>query len=302
MSAGTMPGEAPGTTTPDAEPDPEAGTELVTEPVTGPAPEALSEAPPVAPPKDRRVLRAVLRWTAAVVVFGALAGATAYGVTEQKRTDLPGLATASDGRWDYPELVRPPLPKGSPGPFDQVNAAQAHYADPRALVIEAPRGARPDAGLKTDDGWVPTSAYLAQYAKEDRHDLGQDLTDSGLRHIAGRGWTMPDGTRTRVFLLHFGTGAAATAFTDRMASGYTPVRPLAGAADSELDESFPDAAHAKPVTLYAYDELRPRGAEHVRSAYLVAGDTVALIAQSRKGKTPAVPFRQTVALQSQLLS
>ncbi|MGW6397415.1 hypothetical protein [Streptomyces sp. NPDC055134] len=40
----------------------------------------------------------------------------------------------------------------------------------------------------------------------------------------------------------------------------------------------------------------------MRSAYLVAGDTVALIVQSRKGyTTPAVPFRQTVALQSQLL-
>ncbi|MGW6397416.1 hypothetical protein [Streptomyces sp. NPDC055134] len=63
--------------------------------------------------------------------------------------------------------------KSSPGPFGRVNAKQAHYADPRALVIEAPRDARPDAGLKTDDGWVPTSVYLAQYAKEERHDLGR---------------------------------------------------------------------------------------------------------------------------------
>ncbi|MET7513148.1 hypothetical protein ABZS88_06660 [Streptomyces sp. NPDC005480] len=44
-----------------------------------------------------------------------------------------------------------------------------------------------------------------------------------------------------------------------------------------------------------------RGARHVRSAYLVAGDTVGLVVQSRKGTAPAVPFRQAVVLQSQLL-
>ncbi|MFI9777666.1 hypothetical protein ACIHCV_23630 [Streptomyces sp. NPDC051956] len=39
----------------------------------------------------------------------------------------------------------------------------------------------------------------------------------------------------------------------------------------------------------------------MRSAYLVAGDTVGLVVQSRKGTAPAVPFRQAVVLQSQLL-
>ncbi|MFE4252412.1 hypothetical protein ACFRU3_23460 [Streptomyces sp. NPDC056910] len=263
-------------------------------PVFPPTPEAPA-------PKDRRVLHAALRWASAVVVFGALAGATAYGVAEQRRADLPGLATASDGRWTYPELVRPPLPKGSPAPFAPANAAQAHYADPRALVIKAPDGAKPDPGVKTDDGWVPTSVYVAQYAKDERDDLGQDLVDSGLRHIAGRGWTMPDGTTTRVFLLHFGTGAAATEFADRLTGGITPSRSLAGAPDAELDESFPEDAHVKNVAPYVYDETRPRGVTHVRSAYLIAGDTVGLVVQSRQGTARAVPFQQTVVLQSQLL-
>ncbi|WP_329572566.1 hypothetical protein [Streptomyces sp. NBC_01361] len=271
----------------------------VTTPADMPEAEPATTVPPG--PKDRRVLRAALRWTSAVVVFGALAAATAYGVTEQRRTDLPGLATQSDGRWTYPELVRPPLPEGSPEPFASANAKQAHYADPRALVIEAPRGAKPDPAVKADDGWVSTSSYLAQYAKDERDELRQDLVDSGLRHIAGRAWTMPDRTTTRVFLLHFGTGAAATEFSDRLSHGMRPLA-LAGAPDAEFDESFPAKAHVKNVTSYVYDEARPRGAEHVRSAYLVAGDTVGLVVQSRKGTAPAVPFRQAVVLQSQLLS
>lgn len=270
---------------------------------TEPGSVAAPDFPPVtepAAPKDRRVARAVLRWTAAVV-FAALAGATAYGVTEQRRTDLPGLATASDGRWTYPELVRPALPEGSPAPFAPENRTQAHYADPRALVIKAPDGARPDPGMKTDDGWVPTSTYLAQYAKEERAELGEDLADSGLRHIAGRGWTMPDGTTARVFLLHFGTGAAATEFSDRLTRWSAPSRALAEAPDARADESFPEKAHVKNVSSHVYDEPQPRGATHVRSAYLVAGDTVGLIVQSRKGTAHAVPFQQTVTLQSQLL-
>lgn len=49
-------------------------------------------------------------------------------------------------------------------------------------------------------------------------------------------------------------------------------------------------------------ETKPYGAEQVREAYPSAGDTVALIVQSRKGGAKAVPFLQTITLQSQLLS
>jgi hypothetical protein len=39
----------------------------------------------------------------------------------------------------------------------------------------------------------------------------------------------------------------------------------------------------------AYDEAKPYGAGHVRHAHLAAGDTLALIVQSRKCDAPAVP-------------
>ncbi|GAA2410392.1 hypothetical protein GCM10010433_06430 [Streptomyces pulveraceus] len=52
-----------------------------------------------------------------------------------------------------------------------------------------------------------------------------------------------------------------------------------------------------------YDEVKPYGGARVRQGYVVAGDTLALVVQSREGKesTPGVPFHQTVILQNQLL-
>jgi hypothetical protein len=268
-----------------------------------PLPEHAPPPPPPTAPKDRRVLRAVLRWTAAVVVFAAAGAGTAYGITQMERTDVPGLATTSDGRWDYPELVKPPLPSGSPGPFAEDNKAGAHYADLRALLLPAPKGAKADASLRGTDGWLATKDYLAQYASaDDRKELGQKLTDRGLRHIAARGWTTQDGTRTRIYLLQFDTAAVADdLFSPGLISYDSPVYALRGAPDSAYYDGLTDATLAVNVKASAYTESKPYGAEQVRQAYLSAGDTVALVVQSRKGGAKAVPFQQTVTLQSQLL-
>ncbi|MFI1453198.1 hypothetical protein [Streptomyces roseus] len=40
-----------------------------------------------------------------------------------------------------------------------------------------------------------------------------ELEYEGLRQIAARGWTTPDGTRTRVYLLRFHAAASWTAST-----------------------------------------------------------------------------------------
>ncbi|MEU9333802.1 hypothetical protein AB0D49_11665 [Streptomyces sp. NPDC048290] len=253
--------------------------------------------------RERRVWRAVLRWTAAVTVFAAAGTATAYQITGMTRTDVPGLATASDGRWAYPELTRPPLPSGSPGPFAEDNPAGAQHADLRALVLPAPAGAVEDKALRGDDGWLPTEDYLAVYAGEaDREALGQTLTDTGLRHIAARGWTTPDGTRTRIYLLRFGTAEVVDVeiATDAVAF-VTPAYQPVGAHESEYDESFPERARVPDIERVAYAEPAPYGAEQVRQAYLAAGNVYAVIVQSRAGGVADVPFHQTVVLQSQLL-
>ncbi|MFE0510091.1 hypothetical protein [Streptomyces sp. NPDC058964] len=220
-----------------------------------------------------------------------------------ERTDVPGLATGSDGRWEYPELVKPPLPAGSPGPFAEANQAGAHYADLRELLLPAPKGAKADGALRGEDGWLAMKDFLAQYSKkEDRDELGQKLTDYGLRHVAARGWITRDGTRTRIYLLQFGTATATDKLLSSDLTVYDALPYTVRGADSYArDEKFPDAAELPDITLAPYAEAKPYGTEQVRLAYLAAGDTLGMIVQSRKGTALAVPFQQTVTLQSQLL-
>ncbi|MGC5564021.1 hypothetical protein ACPYPG_14410 [Streptomyces sp. FR-108] len=282
---------------PDAQPETQPQTETQRQPDTQTQPEAKAK-------KDRRVLRAALRWTAAVAVFAALGTASAYGVTRLDRTDVPGLETASDGRWDYPEISRPPLPAGSPGPFDESNRAGVHYADLRELVLPAPKGAKADPALRGEDGWLPAKTFLAEYVKDDREPFGQLLTDNGLRHITARGWTTPDGTHTRIYLLRFSTAAVVDElFVGKLTSYDIPRYELRGSPEmADGDDGFPVTSVVDGVERVIGDEAKPYGAEHVRQAYLGAADTVAVIVQSRKGTAEKVPFQQTVVLQSQLLS
>ncbi|MCX4575943.1 hypothetical protein OHB41_22660 [Streptomyces sp. NBC_01571] len=289
---------------PAAEPSVDPAAEPSVDPAAGPpaeAPAGVPAGPPVK--KDRRVLRAVLRWTAATVVFAAVGTSAAYGITRMERTDVPGLATESDGRWDYPEITMPPLPAGSPRPFDEANKAGTHYADLRGLVLPAPKGAKADTALRGEDGWLATKTFLAEYAsKDDRETIGQLLTDNGLRNIAARGWRTPDGTHTRIYLLHFGTAAVVDELgTTDLTSYNSPEYAMRGAAGMSRDQDYPARAGIDDVDRSPYAETKPYGAEQVREAYLEAGDTLAVIVQSRKGVTEAVPFQQTVALQSQLL-
>ncbi|MEW2117850.1 hypothetical protein AB0945_22215 [Streptomyces sp. NPDC005474] len=279
---------------------PENAVELSPAAGETPAPPRPAEPPVV---RNRRILPAVLRWTTAVAVFAAVGAATAYAITGMARTDVPGLATESDGRWTYPRLVKPPLPSGSPGPFAVGNVVGAHYADLRALVLPAPEGAREDKALRGSDGWLAAKDYLAEYqVKEERDELGQKLVDNGLRHIAARGWTTPDGIRTRIYLLQFDTAnVVETAFASDAVAFATPNYQVRGAAEVIYDEDFPETAAVSHVVRTAYVEEKPYGPEQVRQAYLAAGDVFAVILQSRAGTAEAVPFQQTVILQSQLL-
>jgi hypothetical protein len=217
------------------------------------------------------------------------------------RTDVPGLVTEPDGRWAYPELTKPPLPSGSPEPFADANTAGAHYADLRALLLPAPEGATEDKALRGSDGWLATKDFLAEYAQDERDDFRQQLTDNGLRHIAARGWTTDDGTHTRVYLLHFDTAAVGDELFTTVAGYNEPDHPLRGAETLASDDVFPGRAWIDDVPHSAYLEKEPYGAEQVRQAYLSAGDVLGVVIQSRKGAANAVPFQQTVVLQSQLL-
>ncbi|MEU6392898.1 hypothetical protein [Streptomyces sp. NPDC046939] len=265
-----------------------------------PQPATVPEPAPAPVRKDRRVLRAVLRWTAAVTVFAAVGAGAAYAVTQQDRGDLPGLATESDGRWEYPAIEKPPLPAGAPAAFAETNAREEHFADLRELILPAPKGATGDKALAGKDGWLPTADYLNAYEEDARSDLAQFLKDGGLRHVAARGWTMPDGTHTRIYLLRFQTGAFAREYAAHVSGNSSA---LLGAPSTEEDFSWTGdvGTPVQYTKLNVYEEVPPYDAEQVRQAYIQSGDLVALVVQSGKGSTPKVPFRQTVALQNQLL-
>ncbi|MER7515238.1 hypothetical protein [Streptomyces sp. NPDC126499] len=282
-------------------------TEQLTAPESAPEPLAETAPEPAAPPGDgrrrRRVLRAIARWTAAVIVCGGAGVGTAAALTSMERTDVPGLATESDGRWAYPRLSLPPLPEGSPRPYTLGNEGQVHHADPRRLLLPAPAGATVDAKA---DGRLTTSgdAVLAFFDKEARPGLEQTLADSTLRHVTTRSWTMPDGTRSTVHLLRFGSVAYAEAFKDELIASddgdATPEILPAGVQSAKLD-GYADDIDVADTMVYGYHEPEPYGPEQTRWAYIQAGDTLALVVHTRKGEALQVPFQQTVTLQNQLL-
>ncbi|MEU4181337.1 hypothetical protein [Streptomyces sp. NPDC026589] len=255
-----------------------------------------------APKPSRRALRAVARWTAAVLAFGTLGTGTAFGIASLERTEVPGLATESDGRWDYPKLSLPALPAGSPRPFGAGNPAEIHHADLRELLLPAPAGAVADK--KLPGGWVSTETFLDAYRQQDRSSVSQLLKDAVPRHIAARGWTMPDGTTSRIYLVRFNSTAFASRMLDDLNVGYSAGTPLDRTDTTEFDDTWGSDNDIENLSSFVFAEQAPFGAEHVRQAYTLAGDTLALVVHERAGKreTGRVPFQQTVILQNQLLA
>src|SRR6266702_4529433 len=84
----------------------------VTEPVEGQAEESSAEPveEAVEPLEPRR--RFPWRWVGAVVVALAVGTGCAFAVMTPQRTKLPGLKTASDGRYTFAPLRLPTLAPG----------------------------------------------------------------------------------------------------------------------------------------------------------------------------------------------
>ncbi|MEV7598979.1 hypothetical protein AB0O91_16500 [Kitasatospora sp. NPDC089797] len=113
------------------------------------APEESAESEEERAARRTRRRRAAVRWSCAALVFALAGTGTALAVTAPERTDLPGLATASDGRYTFPPLTLPPLPSGKAAPdlkdkgsghgADQGKGS--HQADLRQLLLPAPKEA-----------------------------------------------------------------------------------------------------------------------------------------------------------------
>jgi hypothetical protein len=295
-------------TTPAPEVAPAAEPALVEAPIAEPAPAPeppASEAAPAepapgpAPKAPRRKLRAALRWTSAVLVFAAFGGAATYAVTQPERTRIPGLKTPDDGRWTFPLYAMPKLPAGKPRALDTAaNPAERHYVDLRSLLLPAPLTATAEPALPGKTGWLSVDSYLKVYDLQGDLLSGEKtaLKDDGLRHIAAEGWTMPDGTRTEVYLLQY----ISTGYLGLSANGIQGAD-VKGVKQNMADDSVQSRSVPADISVNAYAEDKP-DAQDTRYAYARSGDVLALVVQTRDGGlVPEVPFRQTVRLQAQLL-
>ncbi|MFD5465980.1 hypothetical protein ACFWIQ_24570 [Kitasatospora sp. NPDC127059] len=112
------------------------------QPDAAPAP-TTAETPEEQAARRTRRRKAAVRWGCAVLVFALAGTGTALAVTAPERTDIPGLATANDGRYTFPPLALPPLPSGKAAPNlkDKGDGKGLHQADLRHLLLPAPKEA-----------------------------------------------------------------------------------------------------------------------------------------------------------------
>lgn len=287
-------------------------------PAAPPAPPAASPALPAAPPPvlpapppppapkaplpHRRWVRVTARWTVAAVLCLGVGTAVAKVIADRERTDVPGLATEEDGRWAYPELELPALPAGARAPFTDGNPDGYHHADLRALLLPAPDGGRYATGDGEGGVWLPAEDFLDLFADSTRKRLAAELDAVPLRHIATRGWEMPDGTATDVYLMRFSTPEVADSFMlNHLGSRGNRVE-LAGAEGLQPDEAWPKEGNRLGGVRVTVKAEPPGGADgQARVAFLRSGDTIGLVVQTHPDDSAEVPFHQTVILQSQLL-
>ncbi|MFE9259217.1 hypothetical protein [Streptomyces sp. NPDC006879] len=246
-------------------------------------------------------MRSVARWSAAVLVFASAATAAALGITRQERTELPGLGTLSDGRWTYPTLAKPSVPAGAPLPNAPDNPAGIHFGELAGYLLPPPEGADLDRQLGDGEHRVSVDRFLSEYTKEAAGESAEVLHELGLRQIVARGWGMPEGERTRIYLLRFNSAGAADRAMPRMTDD------LKGTTRTFQDQEWSRqrAERSAKGTLAAevdVQECELDGTKLLRVASIQVGDTIAVVIQGTPRAQAPVPFHQTVLLQEQLLS
>ncbi|MGW2249554.1 hypothetical protein ACWCXH_05080 [Kitasatospora sp. NPDC001660] len=334
--------------------DPEGTTAPAPAPATPPAPplstvELLPEAPgtPETPetPEElearlaRRTRRrkAVVRWAAATLVCALAGTGTAMALTVPERTDIPGLATKSDGRYTFPALALPPQPAGKGAPEGKDKTL--HRADLRYLLLPAPKeaggslapvvfpsptaspsasasaSASPSASASaspTPSGAAAPSASpesgpaAADWApcdaildeQQNPAVLRALLLQNACRAAAVREWTASDGTRTQIRLLRFGSFSEChDVFTDLRSNGLPKALP---GVKLGSHGGWDEVPNVEPVVKESSGP-GDKGDPTARLAYLEATDVLAVITMTNPKGIPVAPFRQVVTLQSDVL-
>ncbi|GAA2249735.1 MULTISPECIES: hypothetical protein [Kitasatospora] len=273
-----------------------------------------------------------LRWGATALLLLLSGTATAVAVTAQDRTDIPGLRTTNDGRYAFPALTLPPLPSGKPVPSaDPAN--RRHYADLRGLLLPAPKGASDEAGPPAAPATAVASAApsagtspsastasstaaatpaapsatavagaarvsCADYANRHKSPavLTAMLDENACRAAARRVWTGPDGTRTEIWLLSFGSRTEAAAFARDLGTDDLKDVPAL------LHVSLPIDVEGHTTNQLLQTKERAAGKDPVgRVAELVNGDVFGSVVMTNPKGVPLQAFQQVTILQSVML-
>lgn len=296
QTPGTVRTASPGELESELESEPV--TKVVPETVTNTAaeaeaeaePEAAAETPPTVRPEQPETAAPVKRpfpwrWVGASVLTLAVGSGCAFGVMAAERTDIPGLATAADGRYDFAPLTLPALAPGQADPNNTANEGGQHLSDIRELLLPAPEGATRDAALPGAAGWVSESATLALVGA---NSSAEDLATYGWRHTAGVSWKTPDGAATKIYLLQFIDAIEA----GNAAGGFTAFGGLDWSAPKDFDVdgvtpvSYEESVHGGTTTWYGEAQVR---------------DTEFLIVYQAPDSVGVAPFEQEADLQVELL-
>ena len=236
---------------------------------------------PAVEPKPKRPVP--WRWIGAVVTAAAVGAGCAFAVMAPRRTDLPGLQTASDGRYVFAPLTLPTLAAGQDVP--SADPAGQHLADIRKLLLSAPQGAVPDHALPLTDGWLSKSDSLKLTSADSAQmDFGQ----YGWRHTAAESWKTTDGAETKIYLLQFSSQAnASTAETTLAQMTGLPVgAPTTTLAFDDQILTYFKVAHGSTNTWYGIASVH---------------DTVLEIVYTAPSSVGVAPFQQEFSLQTEQL-
>lgn len=241
-----------------------------------------------------RVRRNVLRWTGAVILTVAVAGGITYAISLPQRTDIPGLATASDGRYDFPHLILPTLPAGQPAPTASANyTALQHLADIRKLLLPRPTGAKTTDAKAT--GWF-TDAYKLFSSSATK----SKFAEYGLRHTATTTWTTSDGATTQIYLLQFADGSAAANAAQDLSVNVGDQVSLSGGLAGVPNDTAAKSVNPTGSATGDYSVVTAAG-KTTRYGAFDSGDVVALVIESGPASVPLAPFVQTLTLQAEML-
>ncbi|MEV4612207.1 hypothetical protein AB0K43_06325 [Kitasatospora sp. NPDC049258] len=275
---------------------------------------------------------AMLRWGGAALILVLTGTAAAVAVTLPDRTSLPGLRTPNDGRYAFPQLTLPPLPPGKAEPAKA--GLHRHYADLRQLLLPAPAGAEleqaapapsssaspaaatpaptassasptpgdgasvtasPTAGATPSAAWAECNDFAA--GDKNAPKVTAALLESACRAATKRVWTGPDGTRTEIWLLRFGSNSEANRFYERSATKTEPAGTGPLKRSDLVFTSMPGVASQARA-----GDRKANGSPVAEAADIAAGDVVARIVMTNPAGVPEQAFRQVAVLQADLLA